>query len=158
MATPKDFINMEFPSLPQNVRFVRSAAAIFASRLDFTLDEIDEIKVATSEAVSNAVVHAYQGETGPVRVTFSVEDGALIIVVQDEGSGIEDVSWALEPANTTSPEEHMGLGLVFINEYMNDVVVQSKVGRGTQVKMIKRPAHASTSPPDGRPTGEPVRH
>jgi len=143
MSTAANYAKLEFPSLSENVAFARSAAAVFASRLDFTLDEIDEIKVAASEAVSNAVVHAYRGGApGPVRMTLEVRDGALVITVEDDGCGIEDVEWAKEAAHTTDPEERMGLGLVFISEYMNEVDLTSTVGRGTRLRMVKRPARA----------------
>ncbi len=151
-------VKIEFLSLPENVAFARAAVAVFASRLDFTVDEIDEIKVATSEAVSNSVVHGYRGTSGEVRLILDVQDGALVITVEDDGCGIKDVAWATQAAHTTEPEERMGLGLVFIHEYMNDVVVRSKPGRGTSVRMLKAPVQAGRPPESGPSRPTPVQH
>lgn len=151
-------VTMEFPSFSQNVGFARTAVAMFASQLDFTLDEIDEIKVATSEAVSNAVVHAYEGGVGSVRLTVSLENGTLVVVVEDQGRGIPDVAWASEATHTTSPADHMGLGLVFIKEYMNEVKVESEQGKGTRVRMSKVPAQASAATDGGTAAGNSGRH
>ena len=157
-STPFEGVRLEFYSRSENVAFARAAAAVFASRLDFTLDEIEEIKVATSEAVSNAVVHGYPHRPGLIRLILDVEGGALVVTVEDDGVGIDDVQWAQEPAHTTVPEERMGLGLVFIHEYMNDVQIRSKPGHGTQLRMVKRPLHA-TNPPSGGPrSGASIRH
>lgn len=147
VTAPNNFALLEFPSKPQNVGFARTAAALFASQLEFTLDEIEEIKVATSEAVSNAVVHGYGSEEGPIRMRLEIAGEDLVITVEDDGRGIEDIEWARQPANTTQPDEHMGLGLVFINEYMNEVRIQSRPGRGTVVRMVKTQASAKPVKP-----------
>jgi len=146
MASPGNYVKIEFPSVTENIKFARTAAAIYATDHfeAITVDEVDEIKVAVSEAVSNAIVHGYGHGNGLVRLTMSIEDGAIVIVVEDEGKGIDDVDWAKEPTNTTSPDEHMGLGLVFINEYMNDVTIMSQPGHGTVVRMVKVPSRQRT--------------
>lgn len=158
MTTPPNYVKLEFSNLPENVAFARSAAAVFASRLDFTLDEIDEVKVAASEAVSNAVVHAYRNGAGPIRMTLEAIGGALVITVEDDGCGIDDVEWAKQPAHTTEPDERMGLGLVFIHEYMNEVDIVSRPGRGTRVRMVKRPARAGGAELRGPARGGSARH
>lgn len=158
MSSPDNYVKMEFPSLPENVAFARTAVALFASQLDFTLDELDEIKVATSEAVSNAVIHGYEGTTGTVRLTLHHRTGELVVLVEDEGKGIDDIEWAKQPANTSRPEERMGLGLVFIREYMNEVEMRSAPDRGTSVRMVKRPLQAGSPPTADSPRGTPVRH
>jgi len=147
MPQATNYVKIEFPSLAENVKFARTAVAVFAADHfeSFTIDEIDEIKVATSEAVSNAIVHGYGHGGGVVRLIVTVEDGALVVVVEDDGKGIEDVEWAKQPTNTTAPGEHMGLGLVFINEYMTDVTITSRPGKGTRVRMKKAPARSATS-------------
>lgn len=147
MTAQRNHVHLYFPSKPENIGFARAAAAVFATQLPFTLDEIEEIKVATSEAVSNAVVHAYGDGEGTIHMILAIDGHSLIITVEDEGRGIEDVEWAKQPANTTRPEEHMGLGLVFIKEYMNEVEIESKVGEGTVVRMVKAASAPSPAPP-----------
>jgi len=147
MTHASDYVIMEFPSLPENVGFARSAAAVFASRLDFTLDELDDIRMAVSEAVTNAVVHAYENGPGIVRITAEVAGGQLVITVEDRGKGIPDVEWAKQPANTTAPDEHLGLGFHFIGVCMDGYDVESRVGGGTRIRMVKRPAQAKRQEP-----------
>lgn len=151
-------VTMEFRNLAENVAFARTSVAVFASRLDFTLDELDEIKVATSEAVSNAVVHGYKEGSGPIRLTLDIADGALVIIVEDEGLGIADIDWATQPTHTTVPEERMGLGLAFINEYMSEVELRSKPNEGTVIRMVKRPLRAADSPAGDPSHGTSIRH
>src|SRR5690606_33968886 len=105
---------------------------------DFTIDEIDEIKVAISEVVSNALIHGYQGNVGIVRIEARLVDGNLTVTVTDHGVGIPDVEWATQPTHTTQPDERMGLGLVFAREYMDELVIESRLGQGTTVRMIRK--------------------
>lgn len=133
-----DGVRMAFPAASDNVGFARTAAAVFASRLNFTLDELDEIKVAVSEAVSNCVLHAYRGG-GWVRMDMRIVDGALHIVVEDDGVGIADLAKAREAGVTSRPDDCMGLGFTFMAEYMDGLDVHSAPGQGTRVVMWKRP-------------------
>ena len=139
METIRNMVQMRFPSKAANIGFARTAIALFASQLDFTLDELDEIKIAASEAVSNAVIHGYKEREGEIAVVCCLYEDFLEIIVKDEGQGIADVSKALEPAFTTEPEERMGLGLVFIKEYMDDLIIESAPGKGTSLTMTKSP-------------------
>lgn len=134
----RNWLKLQFPSVPGNVALARVCVASFASQLDFTLTEVEEIKVAVSEAVSNCVVHAYPGGRGPVRVKATIEDGELDVEIEDEGKGIEDVSLAMQPSFSTDPER-MGLGFVFMQSFMDHIEVVSEIGRGTKVRMRKRP-------------------
>lgn len=129
-------VKMQFYNRAENVAFARTAAAVFAAQLDFTLDELDEIKLAVSEAVTNAVIHGYNHCRGIVSMEFNIIGHTLEIVVSDSGTGIPDVAWAMEAAHTTDPNR-MGLGFVFIKEYMDDLIVQSEVGKGTTLIMRK---------------------
>lgn len=116
---------------------------MFASQLDFTIDELDELKVAVSEAVSNAVVHAYPDLVDVVRVEMEVgEEGSFCLRVIDTGVGIEDVHVARQAQWTTRPEERMGLGFTFMQEYMDSLEVRSAVNEGTCVTMYKSPTRA----------------
>lgn len=132
-----NYVVLEFLSKPENVAFARQSVAMFASQLDFTIDEIDEIKVAVSEVASNAVIHGYSDQSGLVRIEARLVDGRLEVTVSDQGGGIADVDWATQPTHTTQPDERMGLGLVFVREYMDEFQIESVVGRGTTVKMAK---------------------
>lgn len=135
-------VKMEFPASSENVGFGRTAVAMFASRLDFTLDELEELKIAVSEALSNCVLHAYPGQPGWIRVFMRIEDGELVVAVSDEGVGIEDVEKVKEAGITTRPEDCMGLGFTFMAEYTDRLEVESTPGRGTRVVLRKRPASA----------------
>lgn len=138
----KNQMHLQFPSRAENVAFARAVVASFAAQLDFTLDEIEEIRVAVSEAVTNSVIHAYQGEIGIITLDAALRDDRLELVVTDHGRGIADVAWALLPGNTTEPEERMGLGLAFVTQYMEGVRVESAPGQGTRVFMAKSPGAA----------------
>lgn len=133
---PKNLLKMEFSSLSANVSFARTAIAMFASQLDFTLDQIDEIKVAISEAVSNAIIHGYKDTSGIVHLEVRLFHDSLEAIVIDDGQGISDIEWAMQPGRTTDTNR-MGLGLVFIKEYMDDVIISSSPGAGTHVTMRK---------------------
>lgn len=125
------------PSRPENVSMARLVVAQMAAQLGFTVAEVEEIKVAVSEAVTNAIVHGYRDRSGTVRVEACARPGELEVVVSDEGAGIEDVAQARQPAWSTDPER-MGLGFVFMENFMDSVEVDSRPGRGTQVVMRKR--------------------
>jgi len=132
-----NFLTMEFLSVPENVGLSRVAVASFAAQMDMTLNDLEEIKVATSEAVSNCIIHGYHNQPiGKVWISVTQFDDRLEIIVRDEGVGIENVEQAMEPAYSTDPER-MGLGFVFMRSFMDDLQVQSEVGKGTQVKLVK---------------------
>lgn len=137
MMGDRNEIYIEFPSRPENVGLARVAVASLAAQLEFTLGEIEEIKVATSEAVSNAVIHAYRDKGGKVRITAAVDSTTLEVIVEDDGRGIEDVAQARQPSFSTDPER-MGLGFVFMESFMDEVEVRSAPGEGTRVRMVKR--------------------
>lgn len=132
-----NFMNMEFLSVPENVGLSRVVVASFAAQLDLTLNDMEEMKVATSEAVSNCIIHGYNNQPiGKVWLSVTLFDNRLEIVVRDEGIGIEDVEQAMEPAYSTDPER-MGLGFVFMKSFMDRVEVESELGKGTTVKLTK---------------------
>lgn len=133
-----NWIKLEIPSDTRNVAFARTALALFASQLDWTLDELEDIKVAVSEAVSNSIIHGYELQEGIVHIDASYHDNELSITVEDFGKGIPDIEQAQETGYTSIPEERMGLGFTFMHEYMDEVLVSSHVGQGTKVTLIKR--------------------
>lgn len=114
------------------------AAAAFASQQDPTVEVISDIKTAVSEAVTNAVVHAYPDRTGEVEMTLLSDCGVLTIYIRDEGAGIADVEKAMQPFYTTSEgDERSGMGFTVMNTFMDSLTVTSKVGGGTTVMMKK---------------------
>jgi stage II sporulation protein AB (anti-sigma F factor) len=137
----KELINsfkLEFLSRAENVGLSRITVAAFASQLDLTLNDLEEIKVAVSEAVSNSIIHGYkENPDGIVRVAAFLYPGTLEISVEDFGCGIDDVAQALEPTYSTNPER-MGLGFTFMNSFMDELQVTSEVDKGTTVRMVKR--------------------
>ncbi len=129
---------LEFSSRAENVAFARVAVAAFASQLDFTLSDLEEIKVAVSEAVTNAIVHGYGNKPeNMVRLELTIQEEYLEIKVIDRGKGIDDVAKALEPAYSTDPER-MGLGFSFMQSFMDRFAVDSQPGRGTRVIMSRK--------------------
>jgi stage II sporulation protein AB (anti-sigma F factor) len=130
-------LRLEFPARSANVAVGRVCVAVFAAQLDPTVVELDDIKLAVSEAVTNAIVHAYPNGEGLVRIAAAIEDGVLTVTVADDGVGIADVERAREPAYSSDPER-MGLGFAFMDSAMDEVRVQSAPGGGTRVTLVKR--------------------
>ena len=134
-----NYIAIEFPSRSVNEGLARAAVAAFAAQLDPTLDELGDIKTAVSEAVTNAIVHAYPQEIGKIALRASIFDGNVLeIVVRDWGRGIENVEKAREPLFTTGGEERSGMGFTIMESFMDRLTVKSVPGRGTTVTMRKR--------------------
>lgn len=131
-------VMLQVKSIGENVSLVRMVAGGFLYPYDLTFDVLDEIKIALSEAVSNSMIHGYnQAEDKEVSVILEVKDRLLKIQVQDTGVGIADIAQAMEPAFSTR-EEHMGLGFVFMQTFMDHVEVVSQLGQGTTVVMQKQ--------------------
>ncbi|NLW60178.1 MAG: anti-sigma F factor [Firmicutes bacterium] len=145
----ENYLHVSFPSLSENVSLSRVIVASFAAQLDFTLNELEEIRVATSEAVSNCVIHAYPDQPGEVRLELKIKDDTLMIKVIDEGCGIEDLELARTPAYSSNPER-MGLGLVFMESFMDEMTIESQPQKGTQVLMVKRPERSKNGNHDGQ--------
>ena len=135
----ENYVTLEFPSRSANEGFARAAAACFAAQLDPTLEEINDIKTAVSEAVTNAIVHAYPDTLGRVVVKAKIlEDNVLEVTVRDWGRGIEDVEQARQPLYTTGGEERSGMGFTIMESFMDKVTVRSAPGKGTRVTMRRR--------------------
>lgn len=128
-----------FLSLPENESFARVVIAAFAVQLSPTLSEIADIKTAVSEAVTNAIVHGYEGTRGLVTLRAVIDDRTLIVEVSDKGRGIRNISQAMEPFFTTHPEqERSGMGFSVMQTFMDDLFVDSAPGEGTSIRMRKR--------------------
>ncbi len=136
----KNNMLLSFPSLSQNESFARQAVAAFALQVgDWTLVELDEIMTAVSEAVTNAIIHAYEQEIGEVRIRASMLEGdGIEIIVEDDGIGIEDIEQAMEPMFTTkAQQERTGMGFSFMESFMHELTVTSTPNQGTSVRMVK---------------------
>ena len=134
-----NYITLEFPSRSANEAFARTAVACFAAQLDPTLDELGDIKTAVSEAVTNAIVHAYPDTIGKVVMKARIlEESVLEISVRDWGRGISDVDQARQPLFTTGGEERSGMGFTIMESFMDKVAVRSAPDKGTKVTMRRR--------------------
>ena len=129
---------LSFLSQSSNVSLARMAVTTFASELGFTLSELEEIKVAISEAVTNSIIHGYPENQGIVDIEMELEDNSLHVIISDYGQGIDDIEEVKKPAYSTK-DEHMGLGLAFIDSFMDQTVIDSQPGEGTVIKMMKTP-------------------
>jgi stage II sporulation protein AB (anti-sigma F factor) len=133
-------MKFEFYSRPENESFARTAIAAFVAHMDPTIEELTEIKTAVSEAVSNAVIHAYpDNQDGIISVECHTGHGKrVIIIVSDEGVGIENIEKAKEPMFTTGKsDERSGMGFTVMESFMDKLEVESAKGRGTRVTMLK---------------------
>ena len=130
---------LEFPSRSSNEGFARAAVACFAAQMDPTLNELEDIKTAVSEAVTNAIVHAYPDAIGKVAVRARICPGNVLeLTVKDHGRGIADVEKAREPLYTTGGEERSVMGFTIMESFMDKLTVRSVPGRGTTVLMRKK--------------------
>ena len=133
-------MQLKLPSLSANEGMARAAVAAFVSQLDPTAIEIADIKCAISEAVTNAIVHGYKNTQGYININVSLIEGRVAkIEIRDRGCGIENVKLARQPLYTTDREsERSGMGFTVMESFMDKVKVNSKVGRGTSVTLIKK--------------------
>lgn len=131
-------IKLEFSSKGENVALARITIAALVSQLELTLNDLEEIKVAVSEAVSNAVIHGYGNQPdGLVTVIGILQGEKLILEIIDQGVGIPDIEKAMEPAYSSDPER-TGLGFVFMQSFMDEVKVESQVNKGTKITLTKQ--------------------
>lgn len=133
-------IKISLPSLSVNEGAARAAVSSFLIQSDPTVEELSDIRTAVSEAVTNAVVHAYRGTIGTIEITVRLlENREIYIRIKDKGCGIPDVKQAMEPLFTTAPEEERsGLGFSVMGSFTDKLTVKSTVGKGTTVTMRKR--------------------
>lgn len=135
-------MKLEFSSKSSNEAFARITVAAFASQLDPTIEELADIKTAVSEAVTNCIIHAYEGKEGTVKIACQIFGGCIQIEVSDNGKGIEDIETAKQPLYTSKPDlERSGMGFTIMESFMDEMKVESIVGLGTKVtmkKMIKK--------------------
>ncbi len=139
MTRVENYVTLEFLSRSSNEGFARIAAAGFAAQLDPTLDELGDIKTAVSEAVTNAIVHAYPDELGKIVLKLKLRPGNILeMTVRDWGRGIDNVEQARKPLFTTGGSERSGMGFTIMESFMDRLTVRSVPGKGTTVQMRKR--------------------
>lgn len=133
-------IKIEFESKSQNEGFARVAIAAFVSQLDPTIEEITDVKTAVSEAVTNSIIHGYEGkEDEKVFIEAELLKNEITITITDHGNGIEDVEKAKEPLYTSRPDlERSGMGFTVMETFMDSMEVESKRGEGTRVVLKKK--------------------
>ncbi|MBQ2619665.1 MAG: anti-sigma F factor [Oscillospiraceae bacterium] len=134
-----NYLKLEFPSRSANEALARASVAAFASQMDPTLDELGDIRTAVSEAVTNAIVHAYPDTVGVVWLRARILDGEYLeITVKDKGRGIEDVDRARQPLFTTGGEDRSGMGFTIMESFTDRLRIRSAPGKGTTVTMQRR--------------------
>lgn len=131
--------NLNIPSRSANESFARTAVSAFVAQLDPTLEEINDIKTAVSEAVTNCIVHAYKEQIGKIYISCSITDNNTVkIKIKDNGVGIENIEQAMEPLYSSLGGERAGLGFIVMQSFMDGIKVRSAVGKGTTVTLTKK--------------------
>ena len=134
-----NYITLEFLSRSANEGFARGAVACFAAQLDPTQEELVDIKTSDSEALTNAIEHAYPDRLGKIVIKARIlEGGILEVSVRDWGQGIPDVEKARQPLYTTGGEERSGMGFTIMESFMDQLTVRSQDGKGTRITMRRR--------------------
>ena len=135
----ENYMILDFPSKSANEAFARSAVACFAAQMDPTLEELGDIRTSVSEAVTNAIVHAYPDSLGMITLRCRIlKDNVLDIVVKDRGIGIPDVEKAKQPMFTTGGSDRSGMGFTIMESFMTTLSITSEPGKGTTVHMRRR--------------------
>ena len=132
-------ILLTFDAVSENEQLARLAVAAFITKLNPTLEEMNDVKTAVSEAVTNAIIHGYDNEEGTVYIRCKLRGDLLEVEVEDRGKGILDIEQAMEPMYTSKPEtDRSGMGFSFMEAFMDELEVSSIVGSGTTVFMKKK--------------------
>ena len=135
----KNRMRVEFDSISANEAFARVVVAAFMAQLNPSMEEVADVKTAVSEAVTNAIIHGYQGQVHTVEICGETEGRRLTVQIKDTGVGIPDVEKAMEPLYTTrADQDRSGMGFTFMEAFMDKVKVTSCVGKGTCVHMCKK--------------------
>ena len=135
----ENHMTLDFPSKSANEAFARSAVACFAAQMDPTLEELGDIRTSVSEAVTNAIVHAYPDSMGMITLRCRIlKDNVLDIVVKDRGIGISDVEKAKQPMFTTGGSDRSGMGFTIMESFMTNLEITSQPGKGTCVHMRRK--------------------
>lgn len=137
-STYDNEMKLEFMSKSNNESFARISVAAFVAQLDPTIEELADIKTAVSEAVTNSIIHGYEDKEGVVKVNCKIINRTVIIEIQDQGKGIENIEMAKRPLYTSKPNlERSGMGFTIMENFMDEMIVESVIGLGTKVTMKK---------------------
>ena len=132
-------MKLEFISKSCNEAFARITVAAFASQLDPTIEELSDIKTSVSEIVTNSIIHAYDTSDGIIKIISKIIDNTVIIEISDTGKGIEDIELARKPLYTSKAElERSGMGFTIVENFMDELKIESIVGLGTKITMKKK--------------------
>lgn len=133
-----NYMHLQFPSQSENESLARVAVAAFVTPLDPTVEQLTELKTAVSEAVTNSIIHGYEGGEGEIRLHCALKGGTVEVIVEDDGVGIADIEEAKQPLFTSRPElERSGMGLTIIENFVDEFMIESEPSRGTRVTMRK---------------------
>ena len=131
-------MHLEIPALSINESFTRGVVGAFCVSINPTLEQINDLKTAVSEAITNCVVHGYKDCTGNICLDATLFENRVELTIQDFGIGIDDVQKAMQPFFTTKPdEERSGMGFTVMQAFMDSVELSSQVGKGTKLTMTK---------------------
>jgi stage II sporulation protein AB (anti-sigma F factor) len=132
-------MQLDFTSKSENEAFARVVVAAFSSQLNPTIDELADIKTSISEAVTNCIIHGYENTTGTIRIRSWLYLDRVEIWVQDWGKGIKNIEEARQPLWTSKSElDRSGMGFTIMEDFMDELIVESSLGEGTIVKMVKK--------------------
>ena len=135
----KNYMEVRFKAISENESFARTCVASFCLQLSPNLDELNDIRTAVSEAVTNCVVHAYPNRVGEVILRAEIEGNSLKVSITDHGIGIKDVARAREPFYTSKPdEERSGMGFTIMESFMDEMSIDKNNGRGVTVTLVKK--------------------
>lgn len=136
----RNMMELRFLARSENESFARVTVAAFISQLDPIMEELTEIKTVVSEAVTNSIIHGYEGKVdGTIYVKTELNYNEITLIIQDEGKGIENLEQARQPLYTTKPEiERSGMGFTIMENFMDSVDITTGKGKGTTIKLVKK--------------------
>ena len=133
----KNSMEIKFKAIPENQAFARNVVASFLLPLNPSVNELEDIKTAVNEAITNTIVHAYPEKAGDVTMKITTRANNVEINISDNGVGIKDIERALTPFYTSKPnEERSGMGFTVMESFMDKLEVKSDK-RGVSVVMVK---------------------
>ena len=135
----KKELKVQLEAYLENQSLAMSIAAAYVSEVDPTVEEMTEVKTAVSEAVTNSIVHGYEDNVGIIDIKCKIHNNEVIIVISDNGKGIENIEMAKQPLYTTKPNlERSGMGFTIMESFMDELNIESILGLGTKVTMKKK--------------------